>query len=556
MKLSSKMIFIGATAVVAMLVLFTANFMTSNSVKEAIIKGSLRNQQLGLITDMQNARLKLNLAAMDAIVDRDTGDVSKERMAIIIQNEKVLIDGLMQAEKIADTDQKRKLAQQMIKNVNNLIAGIKIDMVDLIRRSAPKEEFAQIDNVIDQYGNDLARQLGDYEDSVRQEVAEANEALLGTIQTTTAVGIGVFVVALAMMAAVITMITLSIVKPINSIVKDMTSGAEHVSGAAGQVSASGQTLAEGASEQAAAIEETSASMEEMLSMTKQNADNAGQADSLMREALSVISTADTAMDEMSKSMEEISAVSEETSKIVKTIDEIAFQTNLLALNAAVEAARAGEAGAGFAVVADEVRNLAMRAAEAARNSSELIEGIVSKVSLGKGVVTKTNAAFKEVAESSSKVGTLVDEISVASKEQTTGFVQISQAISQMDAVTQQNAATAEESAAAAEELSGQAEVMIKVVLRLRALAEGDGGGSVLGSIQKRRVIVPKAASAPATRRQALAAPKKLASAKPAASKPGPEKPAPVKLAAVGPKTMKKPEDVIPMDDDDGDFEDF
>nr|MBF0223803.1 methyl-accepting chemotaxis protein [Desulfobulbaceae bacterium] len=310
-----------------------------------------------------------------------------------------------------------------------------------------------------------------------------------------------------------------------------TSGSEQVGAAAGQVSSSAQSLAEGASEQAAALEETSASMEEMTSMTRQNSDNASQADSLMREALSVINTADKSMDEMSTSMEEISTASQETSRIVKTIDEIAFQTNLLALNAAVEAARAGEAGAGFAVVADEVRNLAMRAADAAKNTAALIEGIVTKVNSGKAIVTKTNSAFKEVAESSAKVGSLVGEISAASKEQSTGFGQISQAITQMDSVTQQNSATAEESAAASEELNAQAAVMMGAVAGLRALVDGAGSAQPVerSRTQLSRPVVARPAPK-AVSRKALAAP--AASVK-----------------------KKAPADIIPMDGDDN-FEDF
>ena len=140
----------------------------------------------------------------------------------------------------------------------------------------------------------------------------------------------------------------------------------------------------------------------------------------------------------------ISKASEETSKIIKTIDEIAFQTNLLALNAAVEAARAGEAGAGFAVVADEVRNLAMRAAEAAKNTADLIEGTVKKVQDGSLLVATTNDAFSQVKESTTQVGNLVSEITEASKEQSSGIEQVNIAISEMDKVVQQNAANAEE----------------------------------------------------------------------------------------------------------------
>jgi methyl-accepting chemotaxis protein len=183
------------------------------------------------------------------------------------------------------------------------------------------------------------------------------------------------------------------------------------------------------------------------------------------------------MGDLTESMKEISGASEETAKIIKTIDEIAFQTNLLALNAAVEAARAGEAGAGFAVVADEVRNLAMRAAEAAKNTANLIEGTVKKIKNGSDTVSKTNEAFSKVATQAKKVSELVGEISAASQEQAQGIEQINKAVAEMDKVTQQNAANAEESAAASEEMNAQAEVMKGFVGDLMALVGGRGNGA-------------------------------------------------------------------------------
>jgi methyl-accepting chemotaxis protein len=179
---------------------------------------------------------------------------------------------------------------------------------------------------------------------------------------------------------------------------------------------------------------------------------------------------------MAEAVSEISRSSEETSKIIKTIDEISFQTNLLALNAAVEAARAGEAGAGFAVVADEVRNLAMRAAEAAKNTGNLIENTIRAVKKGNELTLATKEAFKNDVEISSKVGKLIDEIAAASQEQAQGIEQINKAVAEMDKVTQQNAANAEESAAAAQQMNAQAEVMKGFVSELDILAGGRGKG--------------------------------------------------------------------------------
>ena len=360
-------------------------------------------------------------------------------------------------------------------------------------------------------------------------VMEEITRLKGMIYTLYGSLMGVFFV---LITGLLFYLNRNVAKPIMLIADDMHVGADQVATASGQVSSASQALAEGASEQAASIEETSSTMEEMASMTKNNAENANVADGLMKEANQVVKTANDSMGRLTVSMDDIFKASDETSKIIKTIDEIAFQTNLLALNAAVEAARAGEAGAGFAVVADEVRNLAMRAAEAAKNTAELIEGTVKKVNDGSDLVSTTNEAFTKVAESSAKVGNLIAEISAASREQSSGIDQVNIAVTEMDKVVQQNAANAEESASASEEMSAQAEQLREYVNDLVALVTGKR--SQTASSRGHRPIAKTMGSG----RSKLAAP--------------PRK----HLPNAGASELQ-PDQVIPFDDDDDDdFKNF
>jgi len=315
-----------------------------------------------------------------------------------------------------------------------------------------------------------------------------------------------------------------VVQSLDDTMSQVAEAATQVSSASGEISQGAQSLAEGANEQASSLEEVGASLEETSSMTKQNADNANQAKLLAGEARTAADESESSMKRMATAIHQIKTSSDNTAKIVKTIDEIAFQTNLLALNAAVEAARAGEAGKGFAVVAEEVRNLAMRSAEAAKNTTTMIEESVKNADGGVKITEEVAKSLSQIVDRVGKMVDIISEIAAASNEQALGVEQINTAVLQMNQVTQQNAANSEESASAAEELSSQAAELSNMVAAF-TLSSGSGGSGSRGGHANRRGL-------PQKKFAALPAPK--ASAKPS-------------------KAMKA-DQLIPLDDDDfGDF---
>ena len=269
-----------------------------------------------------------------------------------------------------------------------------------------------------------------------------------------------------------TSILTSIVKlrdNLNSTLMQINQSADQVSAGSDQVSSGAQALSQGATEQASSVEELAATINEISGNVKANAENAREASRKAAQVKDQAGESSRRMQEMLSAMTDISSSSGEIGKIIKTIEDIAFQTNILALNAAVEAARAGEAGKGFAVVADEVRSLASKSADASNSTSALIENSLRAVLNGTRIADDTAKNLSDVVSGVKDVVATIGQISNDSTEQADAIGQVTQGIDQVSSVVQTNSATAEESAAASEELSGQAQLLKKLISQFRLI---------------------------------------------------------------------------------------
>lgn len=461
--------FTAATLITVSLGLFAWNRITAmEGQSEMIVRdnlpGAIYAGEIASMANLNYART-LELAAADNEAKRTAID------ALIDKNSATIDEAVKQYEASITTEKNRRLYETLL-TARQEAGKVRLEVVELVKagKAAEAQQAAEekLAPAFEKY-KQAATALIDYNRENGTAAGQELMAIGAASQMLILIGMGA---AVSIAGVLGFLIVRSTNRALHRMADTLSEGSTQVASAATQVSAASQSLAQGASEQAASLEETTSALEEMSSMTRKNAETAVQAAALAAETRESAARGDAAMKKMSGAIDEIQKSAGETARIIKVIDEIAFQTNLLALNAAVEAARAGEAGKGFAVVAEEVRNLAMRSAEAAKNTAGLIQGSVERANHGVAISVEVAKVLEEISTATGKVNGLIAEIAEASKEQSQGIAQVNTAVAQMDKVTQANAANAEESASAAEELSGQADGLQGVVGELVMLVGG------------------------------------------------------------------------------------
>ena len=451
------------------------------------LRGSLQNEFDEALARVNSALLKRRASDLHA-VDMYLFWMIKQYQAMadtIINRTPEAIEGFKRAaeqtehyqallEKAVDTPAEREWIRQVDALDAEFDAIYNEQVMPTVAR-LNENRLQTFDGLADEKVAEVSGLTGQIIESVKGELKEASDEFASTQRVVTTLSVFITLAGIAAASILAFLIARAIVSSLSRAAETLNMSAGYVADASGQVSSSSQTLAQGAAEQAASLEETSASLQQISAMTARNADNAREVSALAQGTASKAEEGATAMGEMIASMKAIHDSSGEIEKIIKVIEEIAFQTNLLALNAAVEAARAGESGKGFAVVAEEVRNLAQRATAAAKETAGLIEKSVTRVNNGDETAGRAGKALNEIVDGVRRISELTAEIAAASDEQSRGVEQVSQAVTNMDKVTQTNASNAEESAAASEELSGQAENMRTVVEDLMHMVYGANG---------------------------------------------------------------------------------
>jgi methyl-accepting chemotaxis protein len=450
--------------------------------------GEIRSH-MDRLSRIQMYHARLMVSVLRAVSEQGAGAIREEYLKQMAASEKVIRYDLLQLSRYLATGAENETVRALNTAYEDLFETVNTRLKQLIETSGAETRridglFAETDDTIDRQARKLAQTLQEMRESAAENVARSKDrvaqiekALSANLHRQRRAAILFLTAVSAGILLAFFFFSKSIVRPLRSMMNDLGRGAEQVTSAATEISASNQSLSAGSSRQAGSLEETVVSLEQMANMTRDNADHARQTNRLAQDAETVFDEANASMRRLVASMEEMIQTGEKIFVIVKSIDAIAFQTNLLALNAAVEAARAGSAGAGFSVVAEEVRNLALQAAEAARNTGDLIESAVAKMKQGDEMVGITVEAFREASTRSRDISHLVSKIHGASQKQASDIRQIQDAAARMDTVVQQNAAIAEETASASEELYAQAETMKALVMRLEEVIAGKAGGN-------------------------------------------------------------------------------
>ena len=439
------------------------------------------NSYKPLLTEAQDLLEKMdnyttNLAADDYEVS--TSDKSATMILLIIISAVALLTTIILA-----VDVTRRITKP-IKEIEAAVKEMAGGNLDVTIAYESRDELGSLSNSVREMTGRLKAIISD-EAYVLGELATGNFNVLSRMADSY---VGAFQGILEAMRG--------IKKSLNETLRQINQSADQVASGSEQVSSGAQALSQGATEQASSIEELAATINEISEQVKSNAENAMDVSAKAVQTGRQMAESNGQMQEMIAAMEEISNSSNEIGKIIKTIEDIAFQTNILALNAAVEAARAGSAGKGFAVVADEVRNLASKSADASKSTAALIEASLKAVENGTRIAGQTADFMTEVVEGTKVLTETIDKISEASNAQAASINQVTQGVDQISSVVQTNSATAEESAAASEELSGQAQILKRLVGRFTLQDDGTANtGFITGCEVNSYDTVPGGAAA-------------------------------------------------------------
>jgi methyl-accepting chemotaxis protein/methyl-accepting chemotaxis protein-2 (aspartate sensor receptor) len=456
MTIRSKLIFGFVIIGFFVIVYSTYSINTLLSNKDDLVLQQKRVTQLLIAKDVLQINTDLSLIGMEALIDRDEGDISEDRLNSFSKLFKKFDEIRPEFLNHANNEEEKKKILEISKELVSLKPLYTQKLRELIKEEASYEEFEKFDNEVDMISIALSEDIQELVKMAKADMQESKDSMNKSIDDSIYITIIVSAIILISLIVVSVSIIYSIKALLNMAIKTISDSSDEIVDASSLISNSSDTLSQKSTSQAALVEQVSASIEEAYSSITQNTQSAQEANELSQDANRSAQGGFEHIQNLSESMIEINKSSEKIANIIKAIDEIAFQTNLLALNAAVEAARAGEHGLGFAVVAEEVRSLAGRSAEAAKETADIIDNSVEQVKNGTKITDITNQSFDEILTKISSTSKLINEITISSAEQNETVKQINISLSTVDTNTQTIATSSEELSATAKELNRQA----------------------------------------------------------------------------------------------------